>query len=62
MGYIPCAHKEDEATGARIFKREDNVVVVTFEDGSMYTQHSDGTKIHTNAEKTEIIVENDSNP
>ena len=54
---IPSAYKEDESNGAKILKREDNVVIVTFQDGSTYTQHQDGTKILTNAEGTEITVE-----
>ena len=62
MGTIPSAYKEDESDGSKILKREDNVVVVTFKDGAMYTQHSDGTRIFTSPDKTEITIEHDGKP
>lgn len=37
--------------------REDGVVTVTYEDGSVFCQHKDGTKMHTSADKTEIMIE-----
>ena len=37
--------------------REDDVVTVTYKDGSLFCQHRDGTKMHTSADGAEIIVE-----
>jgi len=37
--------------------REDEVIAVTYKDGSLFCQHRDGTKFHTSADGNEIIVE-----
>jgi hypothetical protein len=37
--------------------REDEIVSVTYQDGSMYCQHRDGTKFHTSSDGSEIRVE-----
>ena len=37
LDQIPCAYKEDEKSNTKVLKREDNVVVATFGNGSMYT-------------------------
>jgi hypothetical protein len=34
---IPCAYKEDEESNTKVLKREDNVVMATFGNGSRYT-------------------------
>jgi hypothetical protein len=54
---IPCAVETDAVTGAKMMIREDEIVSVTYKDGSMYCQHRDGTKFHTSADQTEIRVE-----
>jgi len=46
---IPCAKETDSETGARMMIREDQVITVTYKDGSLFCQHQDGTKMHTNA-------------
>lgn len=37
--------------------REDEVIAVTYKDGSLFCQHRDGTKFHTSTDGNEIIVE-----
>ncbi len=37
LGTIPCAYKEDEESNTKVLKREDNVVMATFGNGSRYT-------------------------
>lgn len=37
--------------------REDNVVTVKYQDGALFCQHEDGTKIYTNADGSELRVE-----
>ena len=40
---IPCATETDAVTKAQMMIREDDVCTVTYEDGSIFVQHSDGT-------------------
>ena len=40
--------------------REDKVIIITYKDGSTYTQHRDGTKMFTSGGKDIILVENES--
>lgn len=40
---IPAAAETDAVTGARMLIREDDVVSVTYLDGSIYCRHKDGT-------------------
>ena len=54
---IPCAKETDSITGARMMIREDDVLAVTYKDGSLFCQHRDGTKMHTSADGSEIIIE-----
>ena len=54
---IPCAVETDAVSGARMMIREDEIVSVTYQDGSMYCQHRDGTKFHTSSDGSEIRVE-----
>ena len=54
---IPCAFETDALTGARMMIREDQIVSVTYKDGSVYCQHRDGTKFHTSADGSQIRVE-----
>jgi hypothetical protein len=51
---------KDPESGSTIYIRSDLVIIVKFKDGSRYTQHHDGTKIWTNSQETEIIVEHDN--
>jgi len=57
IGQIPCAVETDSVSGARMMIREDEIVSVTYKDGSRYCQHRDGTKFHTSADGSEIRVE-----
>lgn len=57
MDSIPCATETDAVTGARMTIREDNVVLVTYKDGSVFCQHEDGTKIFTKGDGSEIRIE-----
>ena len=52
---IPCAIETDPETYARTMIREDDVVVVHYPDGSMFTQHADGTQMFT--KDNEIRIE-----
>lgn len=54
---IPAAAETDAVTGARMLIREDDVVSVTYLDGSIYCRHKDGTQMHTSADGTEIRIE-----
>jgi len=54
---IPTATETDAVTGARMTIREDNVVTVTYKDGSFYCQHEDGTKIFTKGDGSDIRIE-----
>lgn len=56
---IPCAIEKDAVTEARMMIREDNVVTITYKDGSTYCQHEDGTQMKINADQSEIRVEKD---
>ena len=40
---IPCATETDAVTKAQMMILEDDVCTVTYEDGSIFVQHSDGT-------------------
>lgn len=44
----------------QILIREDKVIIITYKDGSVYTQHKDGTKMFTSDNKNLIIIENES--
>lgn len=44
----------------QILIREDKVIIITYKDGSVYTQHKDGTKMFTSDSKNLIIIENES--
>lgn len=54
---IPCAVETDSVTGAKMLIREDEIISVTYKDGSQYCQHRDGTKFHTSADGQEIRIE-----
>ena len=54
---IPCATETDAVTKARMMIREDNLCTVTYQDGSLFVQHADGTQMHTSADGKEIRIE-----
>lgn len=54
---IPCAVETDAVTKAKMMIREDEIVSVTYKDGSRYCQHRDGTKFHISADQSEIRIE-----
>ena len=54
---IPCACETDAVTNAKMMIREDNVCSVTYKDGSLFVQHSDGTQMHTSADGREVRIE-----
>lgn len=39
--------------------REDKVIVITYKDGSLYTQHKDGTKMYTSSDGQIVLVESE---
>jgi hypothetical protein len=54
---IPCATVTDPESMARTMTREDKVMVIKYADGSLVTEHADGTKMHTSADKLTVLVE-----
>lgn len=54
MEYLPTAVETDQNTGARMMIREDGVVTVKYQDGSLFCQHKDGTKMHTSGGEIRI--------
>ena len=54
---IPCATETDAVSGAKMMIREDDVCTVEYKDGGLFTQHSDGTQIHTTACGKQIRIE-----
>ena len=54
---IPCATETDAVSGAKMMIREDNVCTVEYKDGALFTQHSDGTQMHTSADGKTIRIE-----
>lgn len=62
LSSIACATETDSVSGAAMLIREDNVVRVTYVDGSVYCQHPDGTRIHRSCngqDGYEIRIEKD---
>jgi hypothetical protein len=56
---VPCAYETDPVTGARMMIREDKVVTIEYQDGSLLCQHSDGTLMRTSADRSEVRIEKD---
>jgi hypothetical protein len=56
---VPCAYETDPVTGARMMIREDKVVTIEYQDGSLFCQHSDGTLMRTSADRSEVRIEKD---
>mmetsp|Transcript_6797 Transcript_6797/g.12276 ORF Transcript_6797/g.12276 Transcript_6797/m.12276 type:complete len:1696 (-) Transcript_6797:1566-6653(-) len=54
---IPCATVTDPESMARTMTREDKVMVIKYADGSLVTEHADGTKMHTSVDKNTVLVE-----
>jgi hypothetical protein len=51
---INCLIQTDQKTGIVTKVREDNVVLIIYEDGNRYCQHADGTQIFTENEGTRV--------
>ncbi len=54
---IPCACETDAVTNATMMIREDKVVTIRFNDGSLYCQHADGTLMKTSVDGNSIRIE-----
>lgn len=54
---IPCATVTDPMSMARTMTREDKVMVIRYSDGSLITEHADGTKMHTSVDRCTVLVE-----
>jgi hypothetical protein len=54
---IPCNVSVDPETSARIMIREDFVLSITYTNGSVFTQHHDGTKFLVSADGRDTIIE-----
>ncbi|CAD8207264.1 unnamed protein product [Paramecium octaurelia] len=52
---IPCATKNDPESGAKVYIRDDQTLIIYYKDGSQYTQHYDGTIMLIKGDK--VIVE-----
>ena len=44
---IPCAHRTDPESLAKIMMRDDNVMTIRYVDGTLLTKHKEGTRIRT---------------
>ena len=51
---IPCAHKTDPESLAKVMIREDNVISIAYADSSVLTLHADGTKIYRTQSSTVV--------
>jgi hypothetical protein len=54
---IPAAIETCAETSAQVLFKEDNVISILYPNGVRYTVHHEGTKIITNHDETEIVVE-----
>jgi len=54
---INCLVQTDPDTGISTKVREDKVVLIRYEDGSLYCQHADGTQIFSQKDGKQIRVE-----
>jgi len=54
---VHASQETDAVSYACMHVREDKVVSVKFVDGSLYTQHGDGTQFLTSADGSQITIE-----
>lgn len=56
---INCLLQTDQRTGIVTRVREDNVVMIRYDDGSVYCQHADGTQIFSQFDGNQTRIEKD---
>jgi len=56
---INCLIQTDQATGVETKVREDNVVLIKYQDGNLYCQHADGTQIFSQDDGNQTRIEKD---
>jgi len=54
---VNCLKQTDQKTGVVTQVREDNVVLIRYEDGNLYCQHADGTQIFSQDDGAQTRVE-----
>lgn len=60
MDPISCVSKVDPETLAKVTIRQDNVIMIKYKDGSLYTKHKDETTMLTSADGLSIALQREN--